>query len=196
MHLLTALLIPLLCLPAFADDFQIGSPRLRELWVDYSSGSDANDGSSRSQALRTVTAVWARIPQNSRSEGFRIRLAAGEYPESALPNYWENRRGSFERPVIFEAADGRGSAIFRGDVNLFNSSYIYFVGVNIIPNPAGDAFHCERCDHILLRDMVLSGGDRVAHETIKINQSQHIYIENSDISGAGDNAIDFVAVQY
>ena len=31
---------------------------------------------------------------------------------------------------------------------------------------------------------------------MKINQSQHIYIENSDIHGAEDNAIDFVAVQY
>jgi hypothetical protein len=41
----------------------------------------------------------------------------------------------------------------------------------------------------------MSGGNG-AHETIKVNQSQHIYIENSDIHGADDNAIDFVAVQY
>jgi hypothetical protein len=33
-------------------------------------------------------------------------------------------------------------------------------------------------------------------ETLKINQSQNIYIEKCDISGAWDNAIDFVAVQY
>jgi hypothetical protein len=196
MYLFISLLILLFSQPAAGEDFQIGSPSLREIWVDYSAGSDSNDGASRSRALRTVTAAWARIPQSSRTEGFRIRLVAGEYPESALPNYWENRRGSFQRPVIFEAADGRGSATFRGDVNLFNSSYIYFVGVNIIPNPAGDAFHCERCEYILLRNVVLSGGDRAAHETIKINQSQHIYIENAEISGAGDNVIDFVAVQY
>lgn len=32
--------------------------------------------------------------------------------------------------------------------------------------------------------------------TVKINQSQFVYIEGSDIHGADDNAIDFVAVQY
>jgi hypothetical protein len=35
----------------------------------------------------------------------------------------------------------------------------------------------------------------VAHETVKVNQSTHIYIEDSRIGGADDNAIDFVAVQ-
>ena len=37
---------------------------------------------------------------------------------------------------------------------------------------------------------------RVAHETVKVNQCQYIYIEDCDISGADDNAVDFVAVQY
>lgn len=43
--------------------------------------------------------------------------------------------------------------------------------------------------------MELSGGTG-AHETVKINQSQHIYIEGADIHGADDNAIHFVVVQY
>lgn len=33
-------------------------------------------------------------------------------------------------------------------------------------------------------------------ETIKANQCDHLYIEDSDISTATDNAIDFVAVQH
>jgi hypothetical protein len=33
-------------------------------------------------------------------------------------------------------------------------------------------------------------------ETIKFNQSQHIVLRGNDISGAWDNAIDFVSVQY
>lgn len=41
----------------------------------------------------------------------------------------------------------------------------------------------------------LSDGDREPHETVKINQSTNIVIENSVISGADDNVIDFVAVQ-
>jgi hypothetical protein len=40
------------------------------------------------------------------------------------------------------------------------------------------------------------GDGAMAHETIKVNQSDHFYIEDSDIAGADDNAIDFVAVQY
>ena len=55
--------------------------------------------------------------------------------------------------------------------------------------------HCEACDHLLLRGVRVRGGPE-AHEAIKVNQSQHVYVEDSDVSGAGDNAIDFVAVQY
>ena len=42
----------------------------------------------------------------------------------------------------------------------------------------------------------MEGSDApVAHETVKVNQSTHVYIEDSRIGGADDNAIDFVAVQ-
>jgi hypothetical protein len=37
--------------------------------------------------------------------------------------------------------------------------------------------------------------DGAAQETVKVNQSRHIYIEDSRLSGAWDNVIDFVAVQ-
>lgn len=41
----------------------------------------------------------------------------------------------------------------------------------------------------------MEGSDApVAHETVKVNQSTHVYIEDSRIGGAADNAIDFVAV--
>ena len=76
---------------------------------------------------------------------------------------------------------------------MYGVSHFALIGVDIIRE--GDAFHCEMCDHILLRDSELSGGTG-AHETVKINQSQFVYIEGSDIHGADDNAIDFVAVQY
>jgi hypothetical protein len=43
----------------------------------------------------------------------------------------------------------------------------------------------------------LNGGpSREAHETLKVNQSQYVYLENNNISSAADNNIDFVAVQY
>ncbi len=121
---------------------------------------------------------------------------AGTYPEDHLPNYWENKQGTAQFPIVFQAADGRGTATFEGDINMYGVKHFYALDFNIIPRPAGDAFHCEKCDTTLLRGMKLSGGNRSAHETLKVNQSQRFYIEDSEISGADDNAIDFVAVQY
>ncbi len=177
--------------------YDIGSPDLIDIYVDYNSGNDSNSGNSAGNALRTVTAAWNQIPQSQTlSQGYRILLAPGTYPEDSLPNYWENRHGSYQAPIIFQASQGAGTVIFGGDINLYDSRYIYFLDLNVVPDPAGDAFHCELCDHILLRGVTLSGGNREAHETLKVNQSQYFYIEDSDISGADDNAIDFVAVQY
>jgi hypothetical protein len=49
----------------------------------------------------------------------------------------------------------------------------------------------------LIKNSTLNGGpSREAHETLKVNQSQYVYLENNNISSAADNNIDFVAVQY
>ncbi|MBA2343412.1 MAG: right-handed parallel beta-helix repeat-containing protein, partial [Thermoleophilaceae bacterium] len=55
--------------------------------------------------------------------------------------------------------------------------------------------HCERCVRLRLRRVRIRGGGRV-QEGLKVNQSAHVVVERSDISGAQDNAIDFVAVQH
>jgi hypothetical protein len=179
--------------------YDIGSPTVTDVWVDPTGGDDSRSGATRAQALRTVTAAWNRIPMGTTltTTGYRLMLVAGTYPESSLPNYWESRYGTRQFPIIIQAADGRGSATLGGDLNVFDTRYLYLIDFNIAPQPPGDAFHCERCDHVLLRGMTLNGGrNREAHETVKVNQSQYLYIEDSDISGADENAIDFVAVQY
>lgn len=179
--------------------YDIGSPSVSDLWVDPTNGNDANSGATRGSAVRTLTEAWNRIPHTTSplTSGYRIMLVAGDYPESSIPNYFENSIGTAEFPVIIQSADGRGAARLRGDINAFNISYLYLIDFDIVPDPVGDALHCERCDHLLMRGMELSGGaGRGAHETVKINQSQHIYIEDCDIWGSDENAIDFVAVQY
>ena len=177
--------------------YDIGSPDVRTVWVDINSGSDSNSGNSASQALRSISAAWNLIPQNSTlTQGYQINIRAGTYGEAELPNYWENRLGTATHPIILSAYDGNRSVVFSRDINAYNVKYFYLLGIDISPAPAGDAFHCELCDHILLRDMSFDGGSRSAHETIKVNQSQYVYIENSNVHGADDNAIDFVAVQY
>lgn len=177
--------------------YEMGAYKVTNIWVDAQKGSDANTGFTADDPLQTLTAAWERIPQGEKlTTGYVVNLAPGTYPESALPNYLEMRYGAADAPVVFQATAGPGTVTLGGDLSFFDVSYVYLLDLNIVPDPPGDVIHCEKCDHFLMRNLVLDGGDRQAHETVKINQSQHVYIEGSDIFGADDNAIDFVAVQY
>jgi hypothetical protein len=118
-------------------------------------------------------------------------LQPGTYDANVLPSYMEHRWGTATAPVIIEAAGGRGTAFLGGDLNVFDTRHLYLLGLNI--ERSGDALHCERCSYLLVRNSRLDGRGG-AHETLKVNQSDHIYVEDSEISGAWDNAIDFVAV--
>lgn len=185
--------------------FDIGSPSLQSIWVDSARGDDRASGRSAGEALRTIVEAWNRVPAGSTlaNAGYDIRLLPGDYEEAAIPHYLERRMGTAAAPVIIRAANGPGTAILRAGLNIANVSYFYLIDLDIIPNPAGDVYHCEACDHILIRGVTFTGGVRpvegsgapVAHETVKVNQSTHVYIEDSRIGGADDNAIDFVAVQ-
>lgn len=175
--------------------YDIGNPVLTTLHV-APDGNDANDGLSPAAALRTLTAAWQKVPRGTLTgTGWRILLAPGSYSEASLPNYMDGRRGSREFPILITAAQA-GTVTLGGDLNVFDVHHLYLVNLTIAPQPAGDALHCEQCTHLLVRDSTLSGGARVAQETIKVNQSQHVYLERNTISGAWDNAIDFVGVQY
>lgn len=198
------LLFSLACQPAQAGsdgltvstDYSTGNPTVNELWVDPVNGNDGNSGASASP-LQTVDEAWGRIPQGTNlTKGFRINLKPGNYPVANLPNYWESRHGTFTAPIFIQGTGTTpGQVVFQGNVNMYDVRYIYFDNLSILNT--GDAFHCELCNHLLLRKVVMNGGAaNDAQETVKVNQSQYVYIENSDISHAWDNAIDYVAVQY
>lgn len=180
--------------------FEIGNPTLNHVWVDPVHGNDANPGNSRVHALRTVTEAWRRIPsQTELSTGFRICLTAGEFSDSFLPSYWESRWGTHAAPIIIESADGKGQARVPA-INMYDCRHVYMLGLDI-SSGGSDVLHLEACKYILVREATVRGlGDIAAYsspqETIKANQCQHLFIENCDISGAYDNAVDFVAVQY
>ena len=186
--------------------FVIGRPALTDLWVDPLNGDDSRSGNSRSMALRTLRAAWNRSPQGAplTGNGWRILLVEGSYPEASIPNYLEKRYGTARFPILLQGADGPGKAVLQGDLNIFDCRYLYLVDLTIRPLPAGDTLHFEKCDHVLMRGLELDGGrwisegqsTPVARETLKINQSQYIYLEDCNIHGAGDNAVDYVAVQY
>jgi hypothetical protein len=170
---------------------------LLDVWVDPLNGQDTSDGTTRATAVRTLAEAWRRVPRETPlTTGVRIQLMAGEHPRSSIPVYFESRWGTVDAPIIIQSADGSRTAHLRGDLNLFDVRHLSLVGLDIRPDPPGDVVHCELCDHFTIRDSHLDGGARAAHETLKINQSQYVYIESSDIHGADDNAIDLVAVQY
>ena len=180
--------------------FDIGTPAVSEVWVDPVGGNDANSGATRGLAVKTVSEAWNRVPmERTLSVGYRINLVAGTYPESSVPNYWEGRFGSLAAPIIVQAADGNGTAHLP-NMNIFNCRYLYLVGLDLSAG-GGDVLHLDSCNHILVRGSTIRGtGDIHTYaspqETLKANQSQYLFIENCDISGAYDNAVDFVAVQY
>lgn len=187
--------------------YDIGTINVTDYYVDPANGNDGNTGTSRSAPKRTVQDIWNSIPESSNlSKGYRINLLSGTYTTDHLPNYWELKRGTSSTPIILQSADGYGSVFFTRDINMANVSYFYLLGIDIknkTNEGYGDAFHCESCDHILLRGNNFNGapngrkaGGDIAHETVKFNQSQYVYIENNNIQGADDNAIDWVAVQY
>lgn len=184
---------------ASGERYDIGAPALTTIYVDPVHGNDSHGGRTRATALQHLDTAWRRIPQgHDLRTGVRLALMRGSYPVNDSPNYWESRHGTMAAPVLLESVDGVGAARLP-NMNVFDVHYFYLVGVNITsPN---DMFHCEQCDHLLLRNVTLNGvGDVMhyggPHEGLKLNQSQHVYIEDSDISGANDNSIDMVAVQY
>ena len=180
--------------------YDTGSPDVVELWVDPAAGSDARSGASRELAVQTLSEAWRRVPaRTTLSQGVRINLVAGTYPQSAVPHFWESRHGTFTAPVIIRAADGPGTARLPS-LNIFDCRHLHLVGLEVTAG-GGDVVQIQASSHVLLRDTTIRGTGQIAtyavpQEALKVNQSQHVYIEHCDISGAWDNAVDFVAVQY
>jgi hypothetical protein len=177
--------------PAVRGGYVIGTVTVTDVWVDPAHGSDAAAGTTRATALRTLDAAWQRVPRaRTLTTGVRIRILPGTITATDAPNYWEDRWGTASHPVIVQAEDGAGT-VHLPPINAYGLRYAYFLDIGI--EDPNDPFHCERCDHLLVRGATLHGSD--AHETLKINQSTDVSIEGSTIGGADDNAIDFVAVR-
>ncbi len=187
-------------LPSFDMSPPAGAPAFNQIWVDPAAGNDGNSGASRAVAVRTLSEAWRRVPINvDLLTGFQINLTSGTYPESAVPIYWESRHGTQSAPVILKAIDGDGTARLP-NMNVYDCRHLYLLGLDI-SSGGGDVLHLDSCSQILVRGTTIRGvGDISSYaapqETLKVNQSQYIYLENCDISGAWDNAVDFVAVQY
>lgn len=164
----------------------------RTLVVDVKKGRNGAPGTAK-KPLKTVVAAWNRIAaRKEMTRPVRIVVRPGRYPAKTLPNYWESRWGTQAAPIVIAAAR-RGTVKFAA-VNLFDLRWVAFDGIDFADK--FDLFHCESCQHILLANGRLVGKRSQLHENVKVNQSTDVGIVGNRISGANDNAIDFVAVQY
>ncbi|MBX7217597.1 MAG: right-handed parallel beta-helix repeat-containing protein [Candidatus Kapabacteria bacterium] len=180
--------------------YQIGTPEMDTLWVDPTNGNDANPRATRIAPVRTLSEAWRRIPSSMPlTRGFAIMLLPGEYPEESVPNYWESRWGSAQHPVMIATAPGF-PPVTLPNVNVYDCRYFYLLNLSITGG-GGDVLHFESCSYVLLRGVAVVGQGNIRNyegpqEGLKINQSQQVYLEGCDISGATDNAVDFVGVQH
>ena len=204
--------------PSYARDwYDIGNPVLTDIWVDPANGINSNSGASRATAVKTITEAWNRIPSGSplNSTGYRVNLVTGTYPCEPGPeaincqNYFDNRIGTYQYPVIIRAVDGPGTATVRGGFNLKGVSYLYLMDLALrggIPLPVNSSgnnlLHLEAGEHVLLRNLTLAGPDcdndscNNLQEVLKVNQSRYLYVEGCDIGGAWHTSVDYMVVQY
>jgi len=114
-----------------------------------------------------------------------------------VPNYLESRYGTASAPITIEAVGRRGS-VTLASLNVYDVRYLTLRRIRIQAS-GGDGFHCEKCEHLTIDNSIIRGAPRTdgsVGDLVKVNQSKHVTIRASDVSGAGDNAIDFVAVQH
>jgi hypothetical protein len=190
--------------------YDIGSPVLQDVWVDPVHGDDGRSGASSAEALRTLGADWGLIPPTLTLTGYQVNLLPGDYPcEGDCINFFSERAGKREFPIILKAVQGPGTVTLRGGLNLLRVSYLYLLDLTLwAGNEAGAAFgnnvlHIEQADHVLLRNLTLRGPEGCItddcndmQEVLKVNQSQYVYLEDSDLSGTYQTVVDLVSVQH
>lgn len=201
---LTAIVFAFLCSVASGQTmnpirYDIGNPTVRDVWVDPANGNDNNPGTAN-RPLQTVYAAWDMVPQGEEltGNGWRINLMPGTYTAGDLPVYWEERYGTQRFPIIIRPAQGKSTVRIESGMNIAFCNYIYLIDLVLFDTTfaTADIVHFQFGDHLLLRNCTLTANADFTQECLKVNQCQNVYVEDCDISGAWDNSVDFVAVQY
>lgn len=180
--------------------YDMGAPVLRDIWVDPVNGNDTTgNGTTRARAYRTIDRAWADVPMNTRfsTTGYRLMLCAGTYAGDR--SWMEHRYGTYESPLVLQAADGTGTAVVAYDMQFFSCNYVYLRGLVFEPDNGGDGLHLDSCEYVLIQDCAIRGGpgtQRLAQEAFKANQSEYLYVEDCEIANAYGNALDYMCCHY
>jgi len=177
-------------------NYDTGNPQLTDIWVDPKNGKDDESyGYNPGTPLKSLTAAWDRIPAKTTLPytGYRIQLMAGSYDPNTVTDFLELRYGTYNNPVIIQAAGGYGTVTIP-EITVSDCSYVYLIDL-IIESRQRSTLSVEGCNNILIRNCKLNG-KQTGEEALRAYQSQYIYIEDSDISGALYNSLECDTLQY
>ncbi len=184
------------------DNYDIGTPTLRDIWVDPAHGTDGpSRGSTRALALKTVRYAWAFLPQNQTltNTGYRILIAPGSFSPDDVPSQFQSVWGTADFPVIIQASDDSGSVIFPS-VDVAVCYYFYMIGIRVTASQSSYVSTFRSCDHLLLRSCQFFASDSTTADTAvygaSIYQCQHTYIERCELARPTGDAVNIFASQY
>ncbi len=109
------------------DEVRFEMPRIGDLWVDASSGSDANDGLTPGTAFATIGRA-----SDFAGAGTTVHIEPGVYRETVVPG----QGGAEGEPAVYKAEDGTGTVIVRGSVPSADLNWTR-LSSNTIGLPAG-----------------------------------------------------------
>ena len=169
---------------------------LHTIWVSPT-GSDSNSG-SKSTPFKTIQAAV-----NHATPGTEIMVEAGTYHE----NVKFNVSGTPSAPIWLVSADGIGAAkVIPGSgspsatIEAFGEENIVINGFDVSGgNRLENGIQFGMSGHNfndLTRNIVIE--NNIVHDTvkdnIKVSQGDYIYVIDNKVTNAGDQGIDFVAV--
>lgn len=186
-------------------------------------GSAARPFRSIARAWRAVEHTSAHYRTRAYRILLAPGLYRGAYLDHDINGTTYPSLGTSTTPIVIQSQDAsnRAQIVFfdtgsRANLTLYRFHYAYLLNFDIrldltsvnsagtggtVPSTEshGDGFQCERCDHLLLRGMhvelYFADAEIGQTETIKLNQSTQVYLEDNEFAGAGDNVIDAVAVR-
>lgn len=185
------------------DRYDIGNPTLTTIYMSPS-GSDTNNGLDIGKPIKSLNSLGGRIRSlegitgvdqvfTLSRTGYQIILLPGTYPDEQRSHIMDNIHGTDQYPIIIKSSTGnRSDVVVKTDLEFDGNSHVYLMDFTI--SRGGDVLHFGHSDHMLVRNMILNGVGG-AHDMFKVNQSQYVYLEDSDLQGADDNTVDWVSVQ-
>jgi len=186
--------------------YDIGSPVLKDLWIDPVHGCDENDGTSRAQALKTLGAAWKKLPSQTNAHGWRLLLCPGVHGAETIGQIALNDvRGTKSAPILLQSVESNSPARLP-QLDFNRCSHLYLLDLelsspqlNTVPISTDNVLHFADCEYTLVRGVKargVNGSGGLPRLAFKANQCTYMYIEDSEFSDSYAYIFAYVAVQY